>query len=137
VEDKVVADSNSEINTEMKSLDHDSSFLNDSSAVPRPSLQVFNRMPTMQQLNLGSASPPQYFSGPRVFTTEWNSRFDNVFQKLLSVPSPTPLAPPLPDPPPEPTNVVILPPEAIFDKIVSKVLDAFDIDNTTHNSEVI
>ncbi|KAK2407744.1 hypothetical protein QL285_043324 [Trifolium repens] len=28
-------------------------------------------------------------------------------------------------------------PEDIFNKIVSKVLDAFDIDNTTHNREVI
>ncbi|MCI24557.1 hypothetical protein A2U01_0045741, partial [Trifolium medium] len=54
-----------------------------------------------------SALPSQYFES----IYKWNSRFDNTFQTLLSAPSPTLLAPPLPDPPPEPTKVVILPPQ--------------------------
>ncbi|MCI33306.1 hypothetical protein A2U01_0054523, partial [Trifolium medium] len=61
-------------------------------------------------MNPISALPSQHFESI-VFTAEWNLRFDNTFQKLFTAQSPTTLAPPLPDPPPEPINVVILPPQ--------------------------
>ncbi|MCH92848.1 swarming motility protein ybiA, partial [Trifolium medium] len=65
-------------------------------------LATIVRLPTTT-VNLGFASPPQYFSAPHVITAEWNSMFDEAFHKLL-----TPLVPPL-DPPPEPPDFVVIP----------------------------
>ncbi|MCI89321.1 hypothetical protein A2U01_0110609, partial [Trifolium medium] len=46
-------------------------------------LATIVQSPPPTTVNLGSASPPQSFSGPRVITAEWTSRFDDAFHKLL------------------------------------------------------
>ncbi|MCI85279.1 hypothetical protein A2U01_0106558, partial [Trifolium medium] len=53
----------------------------------------------MTTVSLSFASPPQYSSGTRVITAEWNSRFVEAFHKLLSAPLLTLLAPPPPNTP--------------------------------------
>ncbi|CAJ2632745.1 unnamed protein product [Trifolium pratense] len=80
LEEKVVADSNLEMNTEMKSLDHDSSFLNYSSAVPRLSLQVFNHMPTMQQLKSTSLNQKPTMTGTIPLSKGKNQTFQSAQQ---------------------------------------------------------
>ncbi|PNX72142.1 pentatricopeptide repeat-containing protein at3g49740-like protein, partial [Trifolium pratense] len=80
LEEKVVADSNLEMNTEMKSLDHDSSFLNYSSAVPRLSLQVFNHMPTMQQLKSTSLNQKPTMTGSIPLSKGKNQTFQSAQQ---------------------------------------------------------